>query len=67
MSGHACAACGREIRVGDDCYQVARGVLGTREFISLESELFCSEECLDLATVPSSSPDKTIPRRRRVP
>jgi hypothetical protein len=67
MSEHACAICGRVIRVGDDCYQVARGVLGTREFINLESKLLCGEECLDLATVPAATADKTIPRRRRIP
>ena len=44
----SCAICDREIHVGDDCYQVAKGVLGTRDFINLESKLFCSEDCLDV-------------------
>ena len=66
----ACAACGREIHVGDDCFQVAKGVFGTRDFINLESQLFCSEECVD--HLPGKfdeddSPGLAIPRQRRVP
>lgn len=62
-----CATCGREIHVGNDCYQLAKGVLGTRDFINLENWLFCSDGCLDaeLATDPDDKP--SIPRPRRVP
>ncbi len=64
----SCAICDREIHVGDDCYQVAKGVLGTRDFINLESKLFCSEDCLDVEIAvadPEEAPRR--PRPRRVP
>lgn len=64
---NTCSTCGREIHVGNDCYQLAKGVLGTRDFINLESWLFCSEDCLDagLSTTPDEKP--SIPRSRRIP
>ena len=65
----SCAKCSRVIRVGNDCFEVARGVLGTRGFINLESDLLCSEECLDVALGrPSDEGEgQSTPRPRRVP
>jgi len=64
-----CEVCDREIHVGNDCYQLAKGVLGTRDFINLESWLFCSEDCLEaelgIASRPNDKP--AIPRPRRIP
>lgn len=64
-----CARCSRTLRVGDDCFQVARGVLGTRGFILLEAELLCSEDCFDAALGSSlgNDFDGGLPRSRRVP
>ena len=63
-----CAKCSRAIRVGDDCFEVARGVLGTRGFINLEFDLLCSEECLEiLGAVDQSEDQPGIPRSRRIP
>ena len=64
-----CTVCGKEIRVGDDCYAVAQGVMGTRDFIDLSRTLYCSAACLDLLVVRTADEgDKSgIPGHRRVP
>jgi hypothetical protein len=63
----ACAKCSRILRVGDDCFQVARGVIGTRDFIPLEAEILCSEACLDAGLGRSDDSNSRIHRPRRVP
>ena len=64
-----CSCCRREVRVGDDCYQVCKGVLGTRDFINLESDTFCSRECLEETTGKpgEARKSKARPLKRRIP
>ena len=57
-----CDNCRRELDVGVDVIKVNEGVIGTRDFVSLESAMFfCCEKCLkdyfDLGGLPS------LPRR----
>lgn len=42
-----CTRCRKEIHIGRDCWQIARGVCGSDRFIELEAELFCSRECFE--------------------
>lgn len=68
----SCAACGKEIYVGHDCYQVAKGVLGTRDFINLEHWMYCCFDCLESGTGKVEDDDGEAKKqvrqmRRRIP
>jgi hypothetical protein len=42
-----CATCKRDIHVGDECYRLAKGVMGTKDFVDLASWFYCSVDCLE--------------------
>jgi len=66
-----CATCKRDINVGDECFRVSKGVMGTRDPVDLADWLYCSVECLenDLARVERDGKDDDEPHwfDRRVP
>jgi hypothetical protein len=56
-----CANCRRELDVGVDAIKVDEGVIGVKDFVSLEKTLFfCCERCLsdyfDMHDLPSMPP-----------
>jgi hypothetical protein len=62
MEDKKCANCVRELDVGVDAFRVDEGVIGTKDFVPLDSTtFFCREKCLrdyfDMGDLPS------VPRR----
>ena len=61
MEDKKCANCRRELDVGVDSIRVDEGVIGTKDFVPLDSTMFfCCETCLrdyfDMGDLPSVSP-----------
>jgi hypothetical protein len=61
MENKKCTNCIRQLDVGVDTIRVDEGVIGTKDFVPLDSTMFfCSERCLrdyfDMGDLPSVSP-----------
>jgi len=64
MENKKCANCTRELDIGVDTLRVDEGVIGTKDFVPLDSTMFfCCERCLydyfdmgDLPSVPRKIP-----------
>ena len=58
---YLCEQCRRDLDVGVDAFRVEEGVIGVKNFVMLDKELFCCcEKCLceyfDLSDLPNMPP-----------
>ncbi len=59
-----CAACQRELRMGDDCLTIQQGVLGPRGLVPLGDKTFlCDHVCAERHFDSSGPPTEKLPRR----
>ncbi len=59
-----CAACQRELRMGDDCLSTQQGVIGPRGFVLLGDKTYlCDHVCAECNFCSNSAPAEKLPRR----